>query len=268
MQPREPSLIEDYDRYPRIEAEFQEVLDASLSPRGPDVLYQIVGRLGLPARANVLDLGCGEGKHSIALAELFGFSVRGIDPVPRHIELSNRRLEEAAGSKPELRGLVSFAPGLAEALPIEDASVDLIWCREVLVLVEALDEAFTECRRVLPASGRMLIHDTFKTDKLESGAAESFAANPQRIKAVFGAAGLGADPLRIEAAFSAAGFEVEDRIELSSEWGEFGQEQTGAAAGACSMPPGCCANRSATSRSSERRHTTSCSATVSGTCTG
>ena len=229
MQPREPSLIEDYDRYPRIEAEFQEVLDASLSPRGPDVLYQIVGRLGLPARANVLDLGCGEGKHSIALAELFGFSVRGIDPVPRHIELSNRRLEEAAGSKPELRGLVSFAPGLAEALPIEDASVDLIWCREVLVLVEALDEAFTECRRVLPASGRMLIHDTFKTDKLESGAAESFAANPQRIKAVFGAAGLGADPLRIEAAFSAAGVEVEDRIELSSEWGEFGQEQTGAA---------------------------------------
>jgi SAM-dependent methyltransferase len=223
------ALLADYDEYPRIEHAFQAALDESLNPRGPEVLYEIVASLRLPAGAHVLDVGCGEGKHSVELAERFDFVVRGIDPVPRHIELSNQRLEEAAEHKPELRRLVSFTSGTAEALPSDDASVDLIWCREVLVLVEALDEAFAECRRVLRAGGRMLIHDTFKTDRLEPRLAESFGADPQRITAVFGAAGFGADPQRIEAAFSAAAFEVEECIELGSEWGEFGQEQTGAA---------------------------------------
>jgi SAM-dependent methyltransferase len=225
----DPSLIEDYDHYPRIEAEFQAYLDESLNPRGPDVLYEMVGRLGLPQGASVLDLGCGEGKHSIELAERFGFNVRGIDPVPRHIELSNERLGEAAKARPELGGRISFVAGRAEAIPVEDASIDLIWCREVLVLVEALDEVFRECRRVLREGGRMFIHDTFKTERLAAIEAESFGADPERVRATFGAAGLGADAERIEAAFGAAGLELDEHIELSSEWGEFGQEQTGAA---------------------------------------
>jgi SAM-dependent methyltransferase len=213
VRPTEPSLIESYDHYPRIEEAFQAALDESLNPRGPELLYEIVGGLRLPERAKVLDLGCGEGEHSITLAERFGFSVRGIDPVPRNIELSNQRLEEAAKNKPELPRLVSFEPGAAEALPMSDASVDLIWCREVLVLVEALDEAFVECRRVLRSGGLVLIHDTFRTDGLEPGDAEPIG---------------GAHAPRIEAAFTAAGFVVEEHIELVSEWGEFAQEETGA----------------------------------------
>jgi SAM-dependent methyltransferase len=202
-----------YDEYPRIEEAFQAALDESLNPRGPELLYEMVVNLGLPAGANAVDLGCGEGKHSVQLADRFGFAVRGIDPVPRHIELSNQRLDEAARKNPELRGLVSFEPGTAEALPIGDASVDMIWCREVLVHVEALDEAFAECRRVLRAGGRMLIHDTFRTDRLE----------PQDTAPIGGA-----DQQPIEAAFTASGFEAEERIELGSEWGERAQEETGA----------------------------------------
>ena len=147
VSPIDPSLIEDYDHYPRIEAEFQSALDESLNPRGPELLYEIVGGLGLPERADVLDLGCGEGKQSLDLAQRFGFSVRGIDPVPRHIELCNERRDEAAKSDPRLRELLRFELGAAEALPTDDASIDLIWCREVPVLVGALDEAFAECRR-------------------------------------------------------------------------------------------------------------------------
>ena len=228
MKSIDPAILESYDNYPRIEEAFQAYLDESLDPRGPDSLYDIIGRLGLPERANVLDLGCGEGKQSVALAERFGFKVRGIDPVPRHIELANERRDESAKQNPELRDLLSFDVGAAEAMPVNDANVDLIWCREVLVLVEGLDEAFAECRRVLRAGGRMFIHDTFKTDRLEPDVANSFGADPQLIHAVFGAAGLGADPQRVEGAFTLAGFEVEERIELGSEWGEFAQETTGA----------------------------------------
>src|SRR3990170_4566494 len=114
------SLHESYDDYPRIEAAFQDALDESLHPRGPDFLYEIVSKLGLQPGANVVDLGCGEGRQSIKLAEDFGFAVQGIDPVPRHIELSNEALGDAAQRKPELRERVRFALGSAEALPVPD----------------------------------------------------------------------------------------------------------------------------------------------------
>jgi SAM-dependent methyltransferase len=228
VPPIDPALLESYDYYPRIEEAFQAALDESLNPRGPDSLFNLVGSLGLRPEAEVLDLGCGEGRFSIELAKRFGFRVTGVDPVPRHIEICTARRDEAAGSDPPLRDLLGFKLGAAEAIPLPNASIDLIWCREVLVLVEGLDAAFAECRRVLRTSGRMFIHDTFKTHRLESGVAESFS-DPQRIKAVFGTAGLGADAQRTEAAFTAAGFVVEDRIEFGSEWGEFSQERTGAA---------------------------------------
>jgi hypothetical protein len=39
------SLEQADDAYPRIEAEFSAVLDQSLEPRGPDLLYDLVARL-------------------------------------------------------------------------------------------------------------------------------------------------------------------------------------------------------------------------------
>ena len=151
------SFDDFYDEYPRIEAAFQAALDESLNSRGPEFLFEIVGRLDLPPGASVLDLGCGEGRQSIKLAEDFGFPVQGIDLVPRQIELAEEELGRAAKRKPELSGLVRFGPGSAEEIPVPDASVDLIWCREVLMHVD-LDKAFAECRRVLRGGGWMLIY--------------------------------------------------------------------------------------------------------------
>jgi len=215
-------LDEFYDAYPRIEAEFRAALDESLHPRGPELLYEIAGELGLPPGASVVDLGCGEGQHSIKLANQFGFAVQGIDPVPRHIELANEGLDKAAKRHPELSQLVRFEPGAAEALPIRDASVDLIWCREVLYHIEALDKAFAECRRVLRSGGRMLIYQMFGTDRLEPREAEWLWARGRVVPA-------NTNPQHIEAAFGAAGFQIDECVELTSEGGERAQEETGEA---------------------------------------
>lgn len=154
-----PSFLdESYEEYPRIEAAFQAALDESLQPRSPELLYEIVSNLRLPLEASVLDLGCGEGQQSLRLARDFGLAVRGIDPVSRHTEIANQALDTVARTNPELRNLVRFELGAAEALPVDDASIDLIWCKDVLVHVEALDRALAECRRVLRSDGRMLIY--------------------------------------------------------------------------------------------------------------
>ena len=217
MRRTNPSLIEDYDYYPRIEAEFQSVLDQSLNPRGPELLYEIVGDLELPPKADALDLGCGEGRFAIQLARRFAFRVTGIDPVPRNIEVSNQALSAATKRDPQLADLIRFEVGAAEALALAESSIDLIWCREVLVLVEDLENAFAECRRVLRPEGRMLIYQNCRTDQLEPREAELLAETGRF------------DAREMEAAFETAGFEAEQFIDLGSEIGEHIEEQSGEA---------------------------------------
>ncbi len=212
------SLDEYYDDYGRIEAAYQDALDESLHPRGPDFLYELVSKLRLQPGAMVVDLGCGEGQHSIRLAEDFGFAVQGIDPVPRHMELANEALAAASKEKLELSKLVRFELGTAESLPIENASIDLIWCKEALYYFD-LDKAFAECRRVLRAGGHMLIYNMFNGDRLEPREAER-----QWTRDVVLA---NADHKHVEAAFDRAGFQIDECIELKSEGGERAQEERG-----------------------------------------
>lgn len=61
-----------YDDYPHVEEDFQAVLDSSLNPSGPGLLYDLVADLGLARGASVVDLGCGEGRQSLELGTRFG----------------------------------------------------------------------------------------------------------------------------------------------------------------------------------------------------
>src|SRR5215472_14500025 len=158
------SLEEFYHDYGLVEEAFQAALDVSLEPRGPELLYDLVDGLHLPPGASALDVGCGEGRHSLALAERFGFDVTGIDPVPRQVELAGERLAAAPG----LGARVRFELGTDEALPVGDGAVDFVWCRDVLVHVAALDDVYREFRRVLREGGRALVYQSsFATDRLE-----------------------------------------------------------------------------------------------------
>src|ERR1700751_3156039 len=138
------SLEQAYNVYPQIEEEFSAALDQSLHPRGPDLLFDLVARIGLAAGAVALDVGCGEGREAVALRRRFGFRVTGLDPVPRHIELARA----AAGQD----GL-AFAVGTAENIPAGPGTADLVWCRDVLVHVPNLPRAYAEFRRVLRPGG-------------------------------------------------------------------------------------------------------------------
>jgi SAM-dependent methyltransferase len=202
-------LEQSYDEFPRIEEEFKTVLDESLSPRGPDFLYELVERFRLPRGSRAIDVGCGEGKHSVRLAEGFGFDVVGIDPVPRHLELAQVR-----------SGDLRFELGSAEALPVEDGSFDLVWCRDVLVHVRDLRQAYSEFHRVLRPGGRALVYQMFGTERLEPREAGWFWPT-------MGVVPASADPASTAKAIAASGLRLDECIVLGSEWGELAQEQSG-----------------------------------------
>jgi SAM-dependent methyltransferase len=213
-------LVAYYDAYPQVEEQFQAALEESLHPRGPELLYDLVRGFGLAAGSRVIDVGCGEGRHSMRLAERFGFSVRGVDPVQRHIDIAGDELRAVGTTRHELQQQVSFVLGTAEQLPADDASVDLIWCRDVLVHVTDLDRAYTEFHRVLRPGGRALVYQMFGTHRLE----------PREARWLFTTAGVvpsSADLHRTEQAITAAGLRIDDCLELGTEWGEYAEENHG-----------------------------------------
>ncbi|GAA2150687.1 MULTISPECIES: class I SAM-dependent methyltransferase [Glycomyces] len=216
----EAFLSRSYEAFAEIEEEFKDVLDQSLDPRGPDLLYDVAAELALVPGASVLDVGCGEGRHTLELARRFGWQVRGVDPVKRHVELAVQDLAHHANDNPAFQSAVTFELGTAEDLPSLAAAVDLIWCRDVLVHVEDLAAAFAEFRRVLVPGGQVLIYQMFCTDRMEPNEASWLLPT-------MGCVPANMDPERAEAAMRRVGLRIDQRIVLGTEWGQYGQEHTG-----------------------------------------
>jgi ubiquinone/menaquinone biosynthesis C-methylase UbiE len=121
----------------------------------PDVLEMWLDRIaaGLTGRqvADIVDLGCGTGRFTSPLAERFGANVIGVDP-------SEKMLDVARG-KPHV-GSVTFRTGAAEAIPLPDASADLIFIS--LAFHHFLDRAraVREMHRVLRPHGRVCLRNS------------------------------------------------------------------------------------------------------------
>src|SRR5205085_2228088 len=104
-------------------------------------------------------------------------AVLGIDPVERHLVLSRAALEATQNAK--LASLVNFAHGTAEAIPVDDAAVDLVWCREVIALVPA-DRAFAEFARVLRPGGKAVVYMVLSADSARAARGRRALATTRR----------------------------------------------------------------------------------------
>jgi SAM-dependent methyltransferase len=182
------------------------------------MLYDLVADFSLPVGVHVADIGCGEGRHTLHLAERFGFTVVGIDPVRHNVEVGRAALAAASARRPELADLVTFQVGKAQDIPLEDESVDLVWCRDVLVLVDPddLGSAYAEFARILRPGGRVLVYQMFGTHRLEPREAALLFENPDRAR-----------PARSDAAIAASGLRLDACIDLGTEWGEYLFETSG-----------------------------------------
>jgi ubiquinone/menaquinone biosynthesis C-methylase UbiE len=95
----------------------------------------------------VVDVGCGPGT-AVRRAGRRGASVIGVDPAPVMLRVA-RLLTRRPGK-------VRYAIGSAEALPLPDASVAVVWTIASVHHWADLDSALREASRVLCPSGRLV----------------------------------------------------------------------------------------------------------------
>jgi ubiquinone/menaquinone biosynthesis C-methylase UbiE len=100
----------------------------------------------------VLDLGCGIGRFTPALADAFGGPVYGVEPAQKM-----RAVAEATASHPN----VTYCEGRAEAIPLAAASVDLALMYLSFHHVPDREAAAAELARVLGPGARVLLRSTF-----------------------------------------------------------------------------------------------------------
>ncbi|MGH2815579.1 MAG: class I SAM-dependent methyltransferase [Actinomycetota bacterium] len=194
-------------------AEGEELLHRSLGPRGPELLMEAPGWLGLDAGQLVLEAGCRDATHAIGLARRYGCRVLGVDLVGSW--LPGGRADAAAAG---LASKVDLLQGDLEALPVADGVCDLVWCRDVLSCVEDAGRMLRECARVVRPGGGMVLYAVFATDELAP-------ADRALLVEGLGNSPASMDQPTVEAAIAAAGFEVVRRERIASEWSEYQLEQ-------------------------------------------
>jgi ubiquinone/menaquinone biosynthesis C-methylase UbiE len=139
----------------------RDELSRSLDPRGTDWLFDVFASLGPKRGELVLDAGTRDAKHAIRLVREHGVRAVALDPLPLHCELAREHVTEAG-----LVEQIDVVEAAIEELPFDDASFDWIWCRDVLVHVEA-ERGLAELARALRPGGAVVAYVTLATDRLE-----------------------------------------------------------------------------------------------------
>ena len=112
-------------------------------------------KLNLESDQLLLDMGCGEGRHSIGALLETSANVIGLDLSFKDLSIANSRLNDFDLSS--LDTFCTFGVGNINSIPLESASLDAVMCSEVLEHVDSPEESIQELIRVLKPGGVMAL---------------------------------------------------------------------------------------------------------------
>jgi SAM-dependent methyltransferase len=112
-------------------------------------------RLGLVPGDRVLDVGCGEGRHTLSAWLEHPVHAVGLDLSAGDLATAAGRRDEFAHGAPR-PAHASFLRGSALALPFADATFDVVVCSEVLEHIHDHRGVLAEIARVLKPGGRFV----------------------------------------------------------------------------------------------------------------
>ena len=112
-------------------------------------------KLKLETGQLLLDMGCGEGRHSIGALLETPANVIGLDLSFEDLNTAKSRLNDFDLSGRDT--FCTFGVGNIENIPLETASLDAVMCSEVLEHVDSPDDSIQELVRVLKPGGVMAL---------------------------------------------------------------------------------------------------------------
>lgn len=136
------------DRFARYDRMFK--VDPRFAPR-------LLAPVGVAEGETVLDFGCGPGYVAVELAREVGPGGR-VHAVDVNAEFIGRAAEVAREAGLAERITLHHVPD--ERLPLDDGSIDRIYCKNVLEYVPDLDATLAELVRVLRPGGTIVASDS------------------------------------------------------------------------------------------------------------
>ena len=104
----------------------------------------------------VLDIGCGEGRHSIGLYVDREVNAIGIDLSTEDLKIAKSRIKDFTVTDTN-KSSCAFGVGDIQSLPFKDNAYDAVICSEVLEHLESLGNAVSEIVRVLKPGGVLAV---------------------------------------------------------------------------------------------------------------
>jgi 2-polyprenyl-6-hydroxyphenyl methylase / 3-demethylubiquinone-9 3-methyltransferase len=138
------------------EREPLSALRTAINPARLDYFGRVLRALGVdPAGKTLVDIGCGGGLFAEEVARM-GARVIGVDPSRSSLETAHAHAVAA--------GLgVEYRTGTGERLPLDDGSVDIACCLDVLEHVDDIDAVISDTARVLKTGGLYVFESINRT---------------------------------------------------------------------------------------------------------